>query len=251
MIGNYKVLGFMTIHYGKDYLEASLTSVRNHVDKMVVAYSQKPSHGFGTDQPCPDTRDEIFEICNRILGDKLIWDEVEQHGHEAIHRNVRYKYDQGFDVILTVDADEVLEENDIPGAIQFAMANKERYYGIAGYLNFFRSFSWVCHDSFRPIRIENLRVNNQLQNLGCNLKIYHFSTAQPEAIMRYKYKIFGHHDEIKKDWLDEIFYKWSPENNMPDLHPVSLNLWNATFFDKTTLPEVLKAHPYYNIDLIR
>jgi hypothetical protein len=245
-----KILGFMTIHYGMCYLEASLLSVRDHVDKMVIAYSYNPSHGFSTDLSCPDTRDEIYEVCSCILGDKLIWDEADSYPHEAYHRDVRYKYSKDFSIIYTVDADEVLEEKDISTALEYVNNNSEKYYGIDGYYNFFRSFSWVCTDGFRPIRFEKLDANNQLQNLNCKMRIYHFSTAQREEIMRYKYNIFGHASEIKPNWLDEVFYKWSPENNFGDLHPVSIGLWNAVPFDKKTLPKVLLTHPNYIKDII-
>jgi len=245
-----KVLGFLTIHYGVEYLEACLKSVYNHVDKMVVAYTRSPSHGFRTEQICPDTKEQIYKICLDVLGNKLIWDEADMYGYEALHRDVRYKYSGEYDLILTIDADEVYEEKDLPNALEFALKGRERYYGLDGYINFFRSFSWVCKDGFRPFRIENLHAPNQLQNINCPLRVYHFSVAQREEIMRYKYKIFGHSSEIKPNWLDEIFYKWSPENNFGDLHPVSINLWNAVPFDKTTLPDILKQHPNYDKELI-
>ena len=64
--------------------------------------------------------------------------------------------------------------------------------------------------------------------------------------MRYKYKIFGHASEIRDKWLDETYYG----TTMTDLHPVSLNLWNAVEFDKNTLPEFLKEHANFNKEVI-
>ena len=43
---NMRVIGLMTIHYGKEYLKESLLSVKNHCEKIVVAYTSKPSHGL-------------------------------------------------------------------------------------------------------------------------------------------------------------------------------------------------------------
>ncbi len=57
-----KVLGFMTIHYGLEYLKQSLLSVVNHVDEMVVAYSKYPSHGQHTKQECPDKEEDILAV---------------------------------------------------------------------------------------------------------------------------------------------------------------------------------------------
>jgi len=63
-----KVLGFISIMYGKEYLRESLLSIRDHVDKMVVAYTYNPSHGHSTTLKCPDSVDEIHAICTEVLG---------------------------------------------------------------------------------------------------------------------------------------------------------------------------------------
>ena len=245
-----KVLGFMTIHYAGDYLKESLLSVVDYVDKFVVAYSKQPSQGHGTDLACPDSEEYIYETCKEVLGDKLIWDRADRYGAENEHRNVRYKYSQGFDLILTVDSDEVYKSDELPASFDYAFWGVDKFYGIDGYVNFWRSFNHACFDGFRPIRLENLHRQNNTQDLTLKQTIYHFSTCQPEAIMRYKYKVFGHANEIKKNWLDETFYGWTSENNISDLHCVSYNLWNAVPFDKNTLPESLKMHKNFNKDLI-
>lgn len=245
-----KVLGFMSLHYGKEMLECCLRSVVNHVDKMVVAYSISPSHGIACNDRCPDSEKELVSICREVLKDKLIWHVEQRYNDESQHRNVRYKYSDGYDLILTVDADEVLREEEIPSALMYAASNKERYYGINGYINLWRSFDYACYDQFRPIRIENLRSSNQDQNLNCPLTIWHFSTCQSEDIMRYKYKVFGHAAEVRPQWLDSIYYRWSPENQFGDLHVVALGLWNAQPYNKYLMPEYLRRHPNFNKHLV-
>lgn len=245
-----KTLGFMVLHYGKDYLREALLSVVDHVDVMVIAYSTQPSQGHATSLPCPDKKEELYIICSEVMKGKLIWDEATFYPNENSHRDVRYKYVKPHhEFILTIDADEVMV--GIPEALQYASLNPEQYFGINGYVNFFRSFEWVCYDGFRPIRIEKLRKKNGTQNLNCPLTVYHFSTALREELMRYKYSAFGHANEVKKNYLDEIFYKWHPVNNpIGDLHCVSIGLWNAVPFDKTRLPDYLKQHPNYNLEII-
>ena len=240
----------MTIHYAGDYLKESLMSVVDHVDKMVIAYSKQPSQGHGTTKECPDTEDEIFDTCWKVLGNKMIWNRNLRYGSESEHRNVKYKYTDGFDLVLTVDSDEVYKSDDLPASFEYAYWGKERFYGIDGYINFWRSFNHACYDGFRPIRLENLHRKNETQNLGLKQTIYHFSTCQPEVIMRYKYLVFGHAHEVKRNWLDDIFYKWTPDNQINDLHCVSYNLWNAVPFDKNTLPESLKLHKNFNKELV-
>lgn len=245
-----KVLGFLSVHYGKEYLEVCLKSIVNHVDKMVVSYSKSPSHGIHCEDKCPDGESEIHSICEQVLGDKLIWDAAERYSDEGQHRDVRYKYSQGFDLIFTIDADEVFREEEIRPALEYAYNNKERYYGINGYINLWRSFSFACYDQFRPIRIENINSKNQLQNLECKLTVWHFSTCQSEAVMRYKYKCFGHSSEVRQNWLDDVYYKWNPNNQFSDLHCVAFGLWNASPYNKYMLPEYLRRHENFNKYLV-
>lgn len=245
-----KAIGFLSIHYGKEYLRESLMSIINHVEEMVVAYSKYPSHGQRVKQDCPDTEEEIFLICKEVCGDKLIWRRSDSYVSEAHHRDVRYAHAQGYDLILTIDADEVFEEKEIDNALQYAFNNPERYYGIKGYVNFWRSFDFACYDGFRPIRIENLHNMNQKQNLECPLTIYHFSTCQSEPVLRYKMKAFGHASEIRNRWFEDKYYAWTKENQVQDIHPVSLNLWNAAPFDRNKLPAYLLTHPNAYKELI-
>lgn len=245
-----KVLGFMTLFYGEEYLRDSLMSIRDHVDKMVIAYTPEPSHGHNTTAINPDDKDRMFMIAQMVLGEKLIWNEG-TYSSESRHRARRYVYCDGYDLILTIDPDEVFKNEEVQSALNYAFINKERYFGIKGYVNLWRSFDWACYDGFRPIRIENLRNQNEKQNHECHLTVYHFSTCQKESIMRYKYKVFGHANEIKQNWLDGVHYAWTPENNFGDLHPVSIGLWNAVPFDKTTLPDTLHFHENYKKQLIR
>lgn len=249
-MSKYKVLGFMTIHYAGDYLKESLLSVVDHVDKMVIAYSKYGSQGHHTNAQCPDSEEDIFAICRDVLGDKMIWDRKDRYGAENEHRGVKYNYSNGYDLVLTVDSDEVYKSDELDASFDYAFNNEERFYGIDGFINFWRSFNHVCLDGFRPIRLENLHKRNANQNLNLKQTIYHFSTCQPEAIMRYKYLVFGHANEIKPNWLNGTFYGWAPDIDIKDLHCVSYNLWNAIPFDKNELPESLKIHQNFSKDLV-
>lgn len=241
-----KTLGFMTIHYAGAYLREALLSVVDHVDKFAVAYSRQPSQGHGTDRKCPDSEESIYDICKDVLGNKLIWDAADRYGAENEHRAVRYKYAQGFDLILTVDSDEVYASEQLQASFEYAYWGIDRYYGIDGYINFWRSFDWVCTDGFRPIRIENLHRQSHTQDLNLKQTIYHFSTCQPIEIMAYKYGVFGHAHEVRHGWLNDVYYGWSPDAPFDDVHCVARGIWNPRPFDKTTLPEILKNHENYN-----
>jgi len=245
-----KVLGFMTIHYAGDYLREALMSVVEHVDKMVIAYSMMPSQGHGTLLRCPDSEGYILSICQDVLKDKLIWDRADRYGAENEHRSVKYKYSEGYDLVLTVDSDEVYKTDELQKSFKYAYWGVDRFYGIDGFVNFWRSFNYACYDGFRPIRLENLHRKEHTQDLNLKQTIFHFSTCQSEPIMRYKYNVFGHAHEVRRDWLNDIYYKWKPNNQFDDVHCVAFNLWNPVEFDKSVLPSYLKSHHNYNKVLV-
>jgi len=237
-----KVLGFMTVHYAGAFLREALESVVDHCDKVVIAYSRQPSQGHGTNLSCPDSEGYIFSICESVLKDKFIWDSAERYGAETEHRAVKYNYSKGFDLVLTIDSDEVYKNPS--EALKYAYNGKAQYYGIDGYINFWKSFNHACYDGYRPVRIENLNVKDGSQDLNCKTVIYHFSTCQPKAIMDYKFGVFGHAHEVRKGWLQNTYYDWTPETKW--LHCVSEQIWeNAEPFDKHTLPANLRKHYYF------
>jgi hypothetical protein len=225
-------------------------SVVEHVDKMVIAYSMMPSQGHGTLLTCPDSEGYIFSICQDVLKDKLIWDRADRYGAENEHRSVKYRYSEGYDLVFTVDSDEVYKTDELQKSFKYAYWGVDRFYGVDGFVNFWRSFDYACYDGFRPIRLENLHRKEHTQDLNLKQTIYHFSTCQPEPIMRYKYNVFGHAHEVRKDWLNDIYYKWKPNNQFDDVHCVAFNLWNPVPFDKSVLPSYLKSHHNYNKVLV-
>lgn len=242
---SYKILGYMPLYYGKEYLRESLGSVVNHVDKFVVLYTNQPSYGHGTDKQCPDTESELRAIAEDVLGEKLIWAKG-SWSQEGAHRGEILRHSGGYDGILAIDADEVYCQEDLPKAIEAAMNHKHMYAGFGGYINFWRSFNHACYDGFTPIRFTNLHRDRDSGMGVVSCKVYHFSTAQSREIMDFKYEIHGHKNELRPNWLSDIYYG----DTMNDLHPTSYGLWNATQFDKNTLPESLKQHVNFNKDRI-
>lgn len=241
-----KVLGYIPLHYGAEYLRESIRSMDPHVEKIVIVYCPKPSQGHATATPCPESRDQLLKICEES-SNKIEWHEVQFYG-EGAHRNYILQYSEGYDIIFTLDADEIVDQNDIPRALQEAFESDKRNFGINGFINFWRNFDHVCLDGFRPYRVTNLR--NREGNAELKLRIYHFGTCQSIKTIRYKWLVSGHKNEIKHDWIDGTYLRWTPENNFGDLHPVSNNLWNTIPFDKNTLPEDLKQHPNFNRHLV-
>src|SRR5690606_17559311 len=157
---------------------------------------------------------------------------------EGEHRGDALRYATGADILLTLDADEVFEPDDIENTLKTVFDGKERHFSVNGFINFWKSFDHVLFDSFRPIRFTNLK-NNSGQGEVLQ-RIYHFSCAQNSEIIRFKWETSGHKAELFPDWMDKYF-AWAEGCNIEWLHPASHQIWMAPeFFDKTKLPEMLK-----------
>lgn len=240
-----RVLAFMPLHYGSEYLHACIKQIDPHVNEILILYTSKPSFGHRIETPCPDTEQDLKEIAYGA-SDKITWvDVTDKIFDEGRHKDygLNYARESGYDVAALVEADEVWDSEDFKRCLNEAYEGEEAKYQVRGYLNFWKTFDWVCTDHFIPVRFHNLRRDNNLER---DLKgtVYHFSTCQRKEVMDYKYKVYGHRDEIRKDWLQNTYHNWVPGTG--DLHPTSVGLWNPVPFDKTTLPEVLKQHPNYD-----
>ena len=247
-----RILSYIPLMYGAEYLEACIKSMLPFVDKLIIVYVDQPSQGHATNIPCPESRELLHSIAVKAIEgneSKFEWHDAGTFPNESAHRNYILQFSEGYDLIFTLDADEVCEPLDMPKAIQEAYNSDKRHIGIAGFINFWRSFSWACHDSFIPYRFINLR--NVSGTSQTDLRVYHFSTAQDIRTIEFKWNVSGHKDELRKDWFD-IYKHWRPDRNTfpKGLHPVAHDLWQSTPFDKTTLPDVLKEHVNYGRELI-
>lgn len=241
-----RVIAYIPLHYGAEYLWEAIMSVDNFVEKIVVIYSENPSFGFGTNIKCPENEEQLKKIAHSA-SNKITWVKG-NFTHEGQHRAFIENFSKGYDLTLALDADEVWNEEDLKRCLDKAMVSSHRYHGINGFKNFWKSFNHVCLDGFHPIRITKNAIKEH-NSTYLDGTIYHFSCAQSLDIIKYKWEVHGHKSELRTDWFEK-YLKWTPEDQLPDLHPVAIGLWNAVEFDKETLPEILKKHPNFNKNVI-
>ncbi len=249
MIDNKKVIALCILHYGKEYLSAAIQAVYPVSDEIVLVYTAKPSHGKGTDAPCPETKEELMEEAKKYDPDNKVFFTEGTFGNEGEHRGNSEELcrQRGAEIIIRFDTDEVWDTESLKEALKITSGSDCKYFGIGHFVNFWKSFNLACYDSFAPIRLININSQSS-REVSITGTIYHFSCAQSDITMRYKYLIHGHKDELRPNWLEETYFNWKEGQN--DLHMTSIGLWNATPFDKNTLPDVLKNHPNFNKDII-
>lgn len=243
-----RCIGYIPLYYGIEYLSACIKSMEPFVERILIIYVSEGSQGHRTDIRCPESEEELKAIA-MMASPKVEW-HVGRFSHEGAHRDWIYNHSAGYDLCLTLDADEIIEPQDAERALKEAYEGGAHYYGIDGFINFWRSFNHVCLDGFRPFRIINFNNPRAIKRTDLKCRIYHFSTCQSIETVRFKWNVSGHRNELKPNWIDGVYLAWNPEQNQQDLHPVSIGLWNTVPFDKSTLPEVLKSHPNYNREQI-
>lgn len=250
-----RILAFMILHQGRPYLRAAVESILPQVDNLIIFYSPKPSQGFQTDVPCPDTEEELKAECLVAYlsagiqpADHLLW--VRGHwSNESDHINAVQPYTEDYDWLVRLDADEIFPPGMVAEMISQAEESNRRAYRVP-FVHFWRSFSRVCRDGSHPFRL--FRVNGgegerTLDSKGEKWEVLHFGYGMPTRYTEYKMQVSGHRPEWRPDWFKD---RWLA-NAQADVHPVCYPThWIPVDYDKEKLPDVLKRHPYFNAEVI-
>jgi hypothetical protein len=242
-----KILGFCILHYGVTYFREAIASIYDQVDRIVVLYTDHPSQGFGGDLPCPDSQDDL-KRCIQGFEDKIQWVQ-DRWCYEGEHVNAVFNHAAGYDWLWRFDSDEVAPPGIVAEMVSQAVQSNHNHYGVP-FIHHWKSFSKVCRDGQMPMRL--IRVNGgegqrYLDSRDGKFVVNHMGYCQEDKYIRYKLQCSGHKPEFRPEWYTE---KWLA-NAQHDVHPVcTQGFWNPEHFDKERMPQVLKDHRYFNVDVI-
>lgn len=246
-----KIHSLTILHYGKDYLPYALRSVYDQVDQCHIFYTPTPSHGHQTNIPPVETKDELRAAAFAYNpGGKIRWYDVENLRYEGQHRDLALQtiIGAGADIVLVVDYDEIWPAKVLADSLEQVINHGETRNNLINMIHFWRSFGYACYDQGWPVRIIDTRFVSGTNYLQTG-KVFHFGYAVTDRVMAYKWLIHGHKNELRPGWLDNIWPKWPPAD---DCHPTNdKGFWRPVPFDKTVLPEFMKGHPFYNLEMIR
>ncbi len=251
MIHNRKVTALCIVHYGCEYLSTAIKAVYPIADEIVIVYTGKPSHGGSTEEACPESITDVINESKRYDPDnKVLFIEGGVYGTEGEQRGKAEEIckQRGTEIIIRFDADEVWDTESLNESLKIVAGSDAKYFGVNGFVHFWKSFNNALYDGFTPVRFINVNSESN-REVVISGKIYHFSCAQSDKIMRYKYLIHGHKNEIRPDWLESVYFNWKEGDT--SLHPTSFQIWgSAVPFDKNTLPDILKEHSNFNKETI-
>lgn len=252
-----KVDSLTILHYGADYLSYALRSVYNTVDYCHVFYTPTPSHGHQTNSPPIETKEELMAAAFAYDPDnKIKWYDMLGVTQEGRQRDTALQTVQaaGADLVVVTDCDEVWVQSELQTFLVDIWEKGESRNNLVNMVHLWRSFNWACYDNGWPVRIIDLRHDvgtNYLQSQPGS--IFHFGYAVSDRIMRYKWQIHGHKNELRPDWYRNKWQRWPPPDNC---HPTNGRnekgepFWTPRLFDKLKLPEFMREHPFYGLDII-
>lgn len=236
------------LHYGAPYLDAVIRSTEGLAERHWIVYTDVPNFPGSPTIPCPDTRDQLYEIATIAGGDRLRWID-----HPAPGISVVLDDHPEIDALLELDSDEVLHQDlayHVKRTLEAGTLTAKRYR--LPMCHHWRSFHYVCHDTQWPIRLylphapeDDVRFYDRLSP---ERYIHHFGYAIPQIYMNYKWMLSIHKDELRPEWEGDRY--WQFPFILKDLHPVSYKFWNAESFADSDLPACLINHPYRYLQVI-
>lgn len=241
-------IAFCILHQGRPYFKYAVEALYNQVDKIYIMYTDIPSQGFTGAKPCPDDEHDL-QLDIKPFMDKVEW--ITGHwDYEGNHVDAVKAYAKPDDWLIRFDADEIFPPGSVDYYIKQAEETRYNMFRIP-MIHFWRSFNWVCRDAQFPYRLEHYNSGEGSGWLSADeeYKILHFGYAQPTVYIEYKMQVSAHRPEWRKNWFAD---RWLA-NAKDDIHPVAYlptPMWNAEPYDKTLLPDVLKKHPYYDLEVI-
>lgn len=245
-----EIIAVTRLHYGLDYLPWVIKSSAPIADKHVILYTEQSSFRpeLGRDG-CPDSREALQAAAIQADPERVVWVEGRPIDIYQAAQVIPEAY-----AILELDADEVISPQ-LCQTIRRLLT--ERELGAAVYrlpmMHHWRSFNYICRNPGWPTRLffprrPRTEEDHYLPGGYEAGVIHHFGYARRRADMEYKVRLSMHREEWRPDW-------WATRYNcfpavLKDVHPTTPDLWNAEPYDKMQLPEIMRDHPYFNLDII-
>lgn len=246
------IAAYTALHYGRDYLSHAIRSIIDEVDTYIVLYTPVGSHGQHTAVPCPETKDELYDIAFEAAGEKLRWFDGEWP-YEGAQRDSIFKIVPDADVIVVLDADEIWPAGLLRRTLEGTAHWRRRDIRMP-MIHYWRSLAQaILHDPACPVRLIYPQVKEGAETFTPDphlplaaRAIHHYGYAQRSEIVRYKLLTHGHRGEFRRDcdWFTDIFMN---TNRATDLHPVGSEYWNTETVD---IPEFMQDHPYAKLSVI-
>jgi len=80
---------------------------------------------------------------------------------------------------------------------------------------------------------------------------YHFGYSRSSERMKLKYMASEVTHQFRKDWWENVWMKWPQDRDMKNLQPLDPDDFpRALYVKPDDLPQAMKEHPYYTMEII-
>ena len=269
------------VYNEEEYITYAVRSILPAVDRIYICLGMVPYNAYNPlarEGSYPDRTEALVDDLARenpkIRVLKGTWDS------EVDHRNAGLQLclEEGMEYYWLVDGDEVYRGDHLKN-IRKEISNRPNVgtFIVKCHI-FWRSFSYripAQQMAWRPRRIFKmtrfrsllgLRLpyrccfigQNETNSLGPihefppeEAVFYHFSYARSDRAMEDKFRTFSHAHEIRPEWIAQVWKRWPTQRGMTNIHPVDPPKFpQALRVPVDDLPETLRLHPYYGLDVI-
>lgn len=271
-----------SIYNEEEFIEYSIKSVYDAVDHIIICLGLAPWNAYNPAvREQFQKRDRTEEIVGALTRDdpkyivrKGIWDSQVAQRQTALD----VCWELGVDYYFLVDGDEVYR----PDHLQVIRDEIEAHPDVG---TFFikcsvpwRSFRyripywgvtwtpWRIFKLTRARKILGLPVPyrcavtgpNRINSSGPRYLVpphkaifYHLGYARSTERMRLKLAASSQCQRFAPDWFERVWDRWPHDRTMKNLQPLDPDgLPEAVAYDPSDLPEVLRDHPYWDLDVI-
>jgi len=235
-------LACLTLSYNdEDLIGAVIKNWQGIVEKHLVLHSDKPWHGK---EEKPDRTEEIVKSFPHTEFIRLAWK------NEAEQRNWGLARLYDFDYVLIVDSDEFYTRKDQKKILE-KISDRSRFYDnydcyrIANVRTYFKTTDYILDppDTHKPVVAVNpkkilfkeARIPNTDYQILIDATLHHLSYCRSDEKIKSKLEHFEHYNQIKKDWFEKVWLKWTPE--MEDIRAYGHEKSKAKY---SPLPEEIK-----------
>lgn len=265
----------------EEFIEYSINSVYDHVDKVVVILAREPRTILNPDVMKvfkPDRTEEIVDNLARNNDKIVVFKGVWQTEMDQRNVGMEYCIQNGIDYYLLIDADEAYRADHL----EYIKSEVEKHPEVGVFLircsTFWRSFhyripyqkmKWVPWRLFKITRYRRFLFfkfpyhcrfieSNKTNSLGKIYKVdpekaifYHFGYSRSTERMKLKIMASEVTHKFRSDWFENVWMKWPQNKGMKNLQPLDPDDFpEAVYVKPDDLPEPMKKHPYYGMEVI-
>ncbi len=278
-----KIAAMYCVYNEAEYIEYSIRSIYDFVDRVFVLVGELPYSAYNERaREQFQTRDEttamVATLARHLPKITLLTGRWES---EIAHRNagLRLCVEEQHRYSFLVDGDEVYRSDHLEALREEIQAHPEVGTFHIKCTIFWRSFHYRIRPDVmkwmppRVFKIDRHRKmlgvplphrmrfvgKNKTNSLGPKYLVpperctfYHFSYARSEEKMRQKIATFSVARDVMSGWFERVWLAWPSQRDMREIHPMTPEEFpQADRVEPTDLPEVMKTHPYYQLDVIR